>query len=94
MKIVVKDWFHEKKMNEMHKNVQSTRVFAILKETEKAYNVFVGDSTRFMAYWVPKSCVNILSEQDAEWQYCNDAIEGIDFETAMNEWNLEMSFYR
>lgn len=94
MKLVVKDWFHEKKMNELKRNVQSTRVFAILKETEKAYNVFVGDSTRFMTYWVPKSCVIVLNEQDSEWQYCHDAIEGIDFDTALAEWNLEMSFYR
>jgi len=53
----VKDWFHEKKMNEMQRNVQGTEVIAISKQSEKAAYVTVAGGTSFMSYWCPKSCM-------------------------------------
>lgn len=89
-RLVVKDWFHEKKMNELGKNVQSTTVFAILKETEKAYNVFVGDTASSMTYWVPKSCTEWLEEENEDRRTISDE----DYNTVHQLWRAEMKFYK
>lgn len=94
MRLVVKDWFHEKKMNELGKDVQTTNVYAILKETEKAYNVFVGDVSKFMTYWVPKSCIEEVPEIDKFGMVHNEAVEGMNFDEVLEDWKSEMSFYK
>lgn len=94
MRLQVKEWFHEKKMNELGKDVQTTDVFAILKETEKAYNVFIGSTTKFMAYWVPKSCVIEVEEKDKNGMIHNEAKEGLDFDSVVEKWKEEMSSYK
>ena len=91
MKIIVKDWFHEKKMNEKKRNVQTTEVFAILKETEKAYNVFVGDANCSMTYWVPKSCVEIKDTEKEGWGESSVACE--DYNEAYSNWKLDAETY-
>lgn len=57
-RFAVKAWFHKNKMKEIGKNVKSVNVFAILKESEKAVQVFVGDNRTYAVYWCPKSCLN------------------------------------
>lgn len=93
-RLVVKDWFHEKKMNELKKDVQSTNVFAILKETEKALQVFVGDPCLFMTYWCPKSCIEERPEVEKSGVINNITFICDSFEEAFERWNFEMSFYR
>ena len=82
----VKEWFHNKKANEKKKRVNSSHIFAILKETEKAYNVLVGDTKWTMTYWVPKSCTEIISE--------GRTLTGLTYEEAAAEWNSEMAMFR
>lgn len=94
MRIAVKEWFHDKKMTEMNRDVWNTDVFAILKETEKAYNVFVGDTTSCATYWVPKSCVIEMPETDENGAHHREALTNITWEEAKDAWNAEMSFYR
>ena len=93
MRLVVKDWFHENKMNELKKDVQTTNVFAILKETEKAYNVFVAGAYSFMTYWVPKSCVEEVEETDEYGAHHNEAIVGMSFDDVLSNWKAEREFY-
>lgn len=94
MRLVVKDWFHENKMKELKKDVQSTNVYAILKETEKAYNVLVGDTRECMTYWVSKSCVIEVSEIDKYGMSHKECLENVTFEEAFEDWKAEMDFYR
>lgn len=88
--LIVKEWFHVNKMNELKKNVQSNEVYAILKETEKAYNVLVGASTKTMTYWVPKSQVEEAELIDGK----RGTITDVTYDEAWKDWNSEMSFYR
>lgn len=94
MRLAVKDWFHEKKMNEMKKDVQCTDIYAILKETEKAYNVFVGDVSKFMTYWVPKSCVIEVPEVDEFGAHHRECLIDTEFDEVLADWRAEMRFYR
>ena len=53
----IKEWFANKLANELRCNLFHTEIFAVLRETEKAYNVLFstcGDSYR--TAWIPKSC--------------------------------------
>lgn len=93
MKLAVKDWFHENKMNEKHKDVQSTNVFAILKESEKAYYVFVGDTRKSMAYWCPKSCTEEVPAIDDNGRNHSDALENLTYDEAYVAWKEEVAFY-
>lgn len=88
-RLVVKEWFHEMKMNEKRKDVQSCEVFAILKETEKAYNVFVGSTTKCMTYWVPKSQVEEMENEENKVTLICD-----DYDEVYKMWNIEMGYYR
>ena len=80
-------------MNELKKDVQTTNVFAILKETEKAYNVFVADAYSFMTYWVPKSCVEEVEEIDEYGAHHNEAIVNMSFDDVLSNWKAEREFY-
>lgn len=93
MKKQVKDWFHEKKMNEMRKNVQTTDIFAIIKETEKAAQVLVGTPNAYMVYWCPKSCM-IDTVEDAQGKAHPEVLTGMTYEEAINEFKTQMSVYR
>lgn len=86
--LVVKDWFHEKKMNEKRRNVQSTKVFAILKETEKAYNVLVGDAVKSMTYWVPKSCT--VEEESDDFSF---TLVDVTYDEAYAEYKSHMAMF-
>lgn len=86
--LVVKDWFHEKKMNEKRRNVQCTKVFAILKETEKAYNVLVGDPVCTMTYWVPKSCTEEVESNELDF-----TLEDVDYNEAYAELKAHMAMF-
>lgn len=82
-RMAVKDWFHAKKMNEMHRNVQNTDVFAILKESEKALQVMVGDASHgCMVYWAPKSCLVEVEAEDAQGKRHPEALTGLTYEEA------------
>ena len=52
----IKDWFANKLANELRTNLHSTKIFAVLRETEKAYNVMLCEYGRALTCWVPKSC--------------------------------------
>lgn len=93
-RLAVKDWFHTKKMNEMHKNVQTTDVFAIIKESEKAMQVLVGTPNSFMVYWAPKSCLVEVEAEDAQGKIHKEALTGLTYEEAVEAFKATMSQYK
>lgn len=98
--MVVKDWFHEKKMNELRKNVQSTNVLAVLQESEKALKVLVADTSSSMTYWVPKTCVIEVEEwsdedgQRGQAVHHHKYITTSNYEEAIEYATLMMSMYK
>lgn len=52
----IKDWFLDKIACEKRMHLHSTEIFAVLRETEKAYNVMLCEYGRAITCWVPKSC--------------------------------------
>lgn len=54
----IKDWFFAKKAEELGIYMNNTRIFAVLRETEKAYYVLLNVARGYTrTTWVPKSCV-------------------------------------
>ena len=94
--LVVKDWFHSKKMDEMgFRGVNSSNVFAIIKETEKAYNVMVvGSFKKGATYWVPKSCVEVLEAgEQPDGSIKKAPLVGLEWADANSRWNDMWSCY-
>lgn len=82
-KVTVKDWFHEKKMQEQQRLVNSTHVVAISEQSEKAARVWVCSGTRMMTYWCPRSCM-IVEQTGSKFNpltdvtYCKTDGEAVD----------------
>lgn len=99
-KLLVKDWFHEKKMNEMERNVQTTRIFGIIKESAKAMYVMVGTPNARMCYWCPKSCIiEGTIEDDAGINYWEGTRNFTEYgeeayDICATQFETEMSMYR
>ncbi len=87
----IKDWFCRNLCNEKNSSV-SNHIYNIIKETEKAvYGILSGTGTRAIYTWIPKSAI----ELDTTERYANEPTRFIDdFETAKNDYNVEMSVYR
>ncbi len=63
----VKDWFGNKVAEELQKNIIYIRVFAILKETEKAIYAMLDCGTFIKkTMWVPKSVLVVIEEDRRE----------------------------
>lgn len=98
-KLLVKDWFHEKQMNEKGRDVQTTEIFGIIKESAKAMYVMVGTPNARMCYWVPKSCVYEADDTLAQyenWEGTQDFTEYGDkaYEECAWHFESEMAYYR
>lgn len=61
--LTVKDWFGNKKAQELGRNLYTFHIFAIIKETEKAVYAIVdlgytGDNHfLYRTFWIPKSAI-------------------------------------
>jgi hypothetical protein len=65
--LIVKDWFADKKCKENKRHMNSTNIFAIVKESEKAAYVMVADSNlRSFCFWCPKSQIETREDVDTE----------------------------
>lgn len=54
----VKEWFANKVANEVKRNINMCKVFAILKETDKAVYAMLNLGTDFhKTMWIPKSVI-------------------------------------
>ncbi len=62
---VVKDWLANKIANELKRNISACRVFAVLKETDKAiYAILDLGYKSYITKWIPKSAL-IISEANS-----------------------------
>lgn len=70
----VKEWFAAKKFREIRNSrIYDNTLFAIIGETEKAYNCLVGSLATMINTWVPKSLVEIdESERKRSTFVCSD----------------------
>lgn len=85
----VKDWFANKLANELRTNLHSSEIFAVLRETENAYNVMLRECGRALTCWVPKSCIDELPGSiDFHTRF------GMGYDAARTELNHFWSFYR
>lgn len=85
----MKDWFANKKAQEIQSNIQSDEIFAILKETEKAvYGMIHLTSHVFKCVWIPKSCM-IECKGSVDFY----TRENISFDEAVKEFHYMWSFY-
>lgn len=76
---VVAEWFAAKVFKEKRgTNFFDNRIFAIIGETEKAYNVILGTAIKYLTTWCPKSLVRIDEEQNE-----NDITFVCDYDKAM-----------
>lgn len=88
--LVIKDWFLNKKAEEFRKNLTATRAFAILKETEKAYNVMYSLSPNYAkCFWVPKSATEWQETENSD--HATRIIE--DYDKALSEFKTMWSAY-
>lgn len=85
--LIAKDWILNKVAQEKRKNIVENKIFAVTKETEKAYQVIlVGAGLRAISTWLPKAAVEeIETEKETLFE---------DYEKAMMHFNSEMNFYR
>lgn len=86
--LVVKDWFAGKKFEEVKgTKLYSNSVIGIFKETEKAYQGFIGSEFNYICTWFPKSVV----EEDTE-----DTITFVaeSYEELKEQVEIIKSFYR
>lgn len=81
---IVTEWFANKAFIEFNKKYGhryegfDNRIFAIIGETEKAYNVILGTANNHIATWCPKSLVSVDEESNE-----NDITFVCTFSTAM-----------
>lgn len=81
---VVAEWFANKAFTEFYKKYGhkyegfDNRIFAIIGETEKAYNVILGTAIKHIATWCPKSLVSVDEEPNE-----NDITFVCDYSKAM-----------
>lgn len=81
---IVAEWFANKAFIEFNKKYVhkyegfDNRIFAIIGETEKAYNVILGTANNHVATWCTKSLVSVDEEPNE-----NDITFVCDFATAM-----------
>lgn len=86
----VKEWFAAKKFNEIrHSRMFDNTLFAIIGETEKAYNCLVGSLATMVCTWVPKSLVEVdESERKRSTFVCENYAEAKDIlDNIRNYWN-------
>lgn len=85
----VKDWMLNKIGQEKGiKRFVSGEIFAVIKETEKAYQVILTASgLRAVSTWVPKS-------QVVETEGNSKTLFGLTYDEAIIEHKLEMSFFK
>lgn len=85
----MKDWFANKVANEIRHNLHNTEIFAVLKETVKAYYVMLSiEPGCNRCAWVPKFCIE-------EHEGSNDFHTrfGLSYEEAVNEARIFWSSY-
>lgn len=76
---VIAEWFAAKVFKEKRgTNFFDNRIFAIIGETEKAYNVILGTAIKHLTTWCPKSLVRVDEEQNE-----NDITFVCDYNKAM-----------
>ena len=85
----IKDWFLDRIACEKRMRLHSTQIFAVLRETEKAYNVMLCECGRAITCWVPKSCT----------EECPGSIDfhtrfGMSYDAARTELNHFWKSYR
>lgn len=87
--LAVAEWFAAKKFKEiMGTSNFDNRIFAIIGETEKAYNVILGTMFNHVTTWVPKSLVNVDTDSSD-----NDITLVCEFKTAMEVIKSARRFY-
>lgn len=87
--LIVAEWFACKKFREAGRSFYDNRVFAIIGETEKAYNVVLGDAFKHITTWCPKSLVSVNETPNDD-----DVTYVCDFATAMYIIREEESYWR
>ena len=90
----VAEWFANKAFIEFNKKYGykyegfDNRIFAIIGETEKAYNVIIGTPFNHIATWCPKSLISVDKEPNK-----NDITLVCDFNVAMEVCKSAKEFY-
>lgn len=75
----VKEWFAAKKFREIRNSrLYSNALFAIIGETEKAYNCMIGGLSTMIATWVPKSLVEVDESEGKKTFVCENYAEAKD----------------
>lgn len=88
-RLIVAEWFAAKKFAEKNRRMYDDRIFAIIGETEKAYNVVLGNAfTGHLTTWCPKSLVSV-NEEAGE----NDMTFVCDYATAMKIIESEREYW-
>jgi hypothetical protein len=91
---IVAEWFANKAFIEFNKKYGykyegfDNRIFAIIGETEKAYNVIIGTPFNHVATWCPKILISVDKEPNK-----NDITLVCDFSTAMEVCKSAKEFY-
>lgn len=92
--LICAEWFANKAFIENNKKYGykyegfDNRIFAIIGETEKAYNVVIGTPFNHVATWCPKSLISVDKEPNE-----NDITLVCGFNTAMEVCESARSFY-
>lgn len=77
MTIKIKDWFGNKLANELRANLPNNEIFAVLKQTEKAYYSMISLAPgRSKCVWIPKSAT-FEEVDDAETIFEDDYDEAL-----------------
>ena len=74
-KLIIKEWFLNKKAEEFSRNLEHEEAFAILKETEKAYYIMYSLAPNYpTCFWVPKSVTEFVQtdKEDHETKFIED----------------------
>lgn len=77
--LAVAEWFAARKFKEIRGlKAFDNRIFAVIGETEKAYNVVLGTACNHVTTWAPKSLVSVDNDANE-----HDMTFVCDFQTAM-----------
>lgn len=86
--LVMKEWFANKKAQELQTNLYDDGIFAILKETEKAYYVMISLApAKSKCFWIPKSATELRETEYAHLE--TKTYE--DYDVALDEFKLMWS---
>lgn len=88
--IKIKDWFGNKLANELRANLPNNEIFAVLKETEKAYYAMISLAPgRSKCVWVPKSAT-FTEETDESYK---ETIFEEDYDEALRQFRDMWSMF-